>query len=520
MKTAMKIAAATMCAAVIAAVPAFAACSSQTYVTSIEKSSTEGSTDTYTIYYSDGTQSQFTVPNGSEEATKPYVTSIAKTSSDGLDDTYTVCYSDGTTGNFTVSNGADGVDAQELYEKYKEETGEDLTYAQFLEKYLSVDNADTASVINYCLQSCLKIYTEFIETSYSQGMWGQISVTSDTAVYTGSAVIYDINTISDGYTYLVTNYHVVYDNNANPDKNGGTKVARRIYGYLYGSESTPVSQGKGTDGYTQYSYGDYGIALEYVGGSVENDIAVLRVKTDDIKAVNENIKAVELADGYYVGETAIAIGNPEGSGLSVTQGIISTENENISLNIDGTLRSYRSLRIDTALYSGNSGGGLFNAEGKLIGITNAGDGSDQNINYAVPLEIVTGVADNIIYYANDGDDSTSGLNSVTFGVTVTTSDAKYVYDASLGYGKISESVNVQSVTTGSIAEKIGITSGDVIKAVIVNGEQEDVLRSFDLSDIAMTLRSGDKIQFVVERDGAQTTTATYTLALADFAQVA
>ena len=221
-----------------------------------------------------------------------------------------------------------------------------------------------------------------------------------------------------------------------------------------------------------------------------------------------------------MGETAIAIGNPEGSGLSVTQGIISTENENISLNIDGTLRSYRSLRIDTALYSGNSGGGLFNAEGKLIGITNAGDGSDQNINYAVPLEIVTGVADNIIYYANDGDDSTSGLNSVTFGVTVTTSDAKYVYDASLGYGKISEWVNVQSVTTGSIAEKIGITSGDVIKAVIVNGEQEDVLRSFDLSDIAMTLRSGDKIQFVVERDGAQTTTATYTLALADFAQVA
>lgn len=478
MKTATKIAAVTMCAAVIAAVPAFAGCNSQ-----------------------------------------PYVTSIAKSSSEGLQDTYTVYYSDGSTSQFTVTNGSDGVSADDLYEKYKEESGEDLTYEEFLEKYLTVENSNTASVINYSLQSCLKIYTEFVETTYSQGMWGQINVNSDTAVYTGSAVIYDIDTITDGYTYLVTNYHVVYDSNANPEKNGGSKVARKIYGYLYGSESTPVSTGKGSDGYTQYSYGDYGIELEYVGGSVENDIAVLRVETEDIKAVNENIKAVTLADGYYVGETAIAIGNPEGSGLSVTQGIISTENENISLNIDGTLRYYRSLRIDTALYSGNSGGGLFNANGELIGITNAGDGSDQNINYAVPLEIVTGVADNIIYHANDGDDSTEGLNSVTFGVTVSISNSKYVYDSSVGYGKIVETVNVESVSSGSIADEVGIEDSDIIKAVIINGEQKDVLRSFNLSDIAMTLRPGDKIQFVVERGGSTVTTATHTIVSSDFTKV-
>ena len=178
MKTATKIAAVTMCAAVIAAVPAFAGCNSQ-----------------------------------------PYVTSIAKSSSEGLQDTYTVYYSDGSTSQFTVTNGSDGVSADDLYEKYKEESGEDLTYEEFLEKYLTVENGNTASVINYSLQSCLKIYTEFVETTYSQGMWGQINVNSDTAVYTGSAVIYDIDTITDGYTYLVTNYHVVSDSNANNEKN-------------------------------------------------------------------------------------------------------------------------------------------------------------------------------------------------------------------------------------------------------------------------------------------------------------
>lgn len=481
-----KIAAAVLCAAMVAMVPAFAGCATQTYVTSIAKSASDGNEDTYTIYYSDGT-----------------------------------------TGTFTVTNGVDGEDgrdgavtANDLYTEYINQTGEDITYAEFLEKYLSTSGGNTASTINYCLQSSLKIYSEFVETTYSMGIFGGISTVSDINVYTGAAVIYDIDEQPDGYTYLVTNYHVIYDNSADASRNGGTKLAREIYGYLYGSESSPVASGRGSDGYTEYDYGDYGIALEYVGGSVENDLAVLRVKTTEIKAVNENIKAVDIADGYYVGETAIAIGNPEGNGLSVTQGVISTENELISLNIDGTLRSYRSLRIDTPLYSGNSGGGLFNASGQLIGITNAGNTSDQNINYAVPLEIVTGTVNNIIYYALDGNDSTNGAYTVDFGATLTSSGSKYIYDSSTGYGAITENVEVSAVASGSVAEKLEIASGDVIVAITINGEESEITRTFTLEDIALTLRTGDSVSFTLERGGESVTTAAYILTSDDFSALA
>ena len=252
-----------------------------------------------------------------------------------------------------------------------------------------------------------------------------------------------------------------------------------------------------------------------MGGSVENDVAVLRVKTEDIKAVNENIRAVDVADTYYVGETAIAIGNPEGNGLSVTQGIVSTENEHITLNIDGTLRSYRSLRIDTPLYSGNSGGGLFNSDGELIGITNAGNTEDQNINYAVPLEVVTGTVDNIIYYANDGDSSTNNAYKVDFGITTSSSGSKYVYDSSSGYGAIEEDVKVESVISGGIAANVGVRTGDVIRGIIVNGVEKQITRTFMLDDVALTIRAGDTVSLVLERDGDSVTTSVYNVAADD-----
>ena len=472
MKTAKKVAIALLCAATIAVVPAFAACSSQTYVTGITKSGTDG---VYTVYYSDGSTSTFTVPNSS-----------------------------------------DGVTAEDLYNEYLEQTGDNISYTEFLEKYMTVSAPDTSSTVAYCLQSTLKIYAEFVKPQYNDF---NIFVGYDSSVYTGAAVIYDIDKIEYGYTYLITNYHVVYLAEANTERNGGSNIARAIYGYLYGSDGSPTASGRGSDGYTSYDYGDYGIKLEYVGGSVESDIAVLKVPTEDIKAINENIQAVDIADDYHVGETAIAIGNPEGNGLSVTQGVISTENEQITLSIDGIERAYRSLRIDTPIYSGNSGGGLFNSEGKLIGITNAGNTDDQNINYAVPIEIVTGTADNIIHYANDGDDSTTDAYSITFGINVTSSGAKYVYDSSTGYGEITENVNVYSVNADTIADAIGLKQGDVIKSLVVNGTEKAITRTFNLSDIALTLRAGDSVSFVVERDGETVTTSSRTLVQSDFHQI-
>lgn len=266
-----------------------------------------------------------------------------------------------------------------------------------------------------------------------------------------------------------------------------------------------------SSGNTYLDFGDYGIQCEYIGGAIAYDLAIIRAKTTDVTNINENVKAVTFAEDYYVGQTAIAIGNPNGDGISVTEGIVSVDNEFISLAIDGTSRSYRSIRIDTALYHGNSGGGLFNANGQLIGIANAGNVTDQNINFAIPIQIVKGVTENIMLHYNDGDDSTNGVYKITLGITVTAQNSKYTYDVENGYGKITEEIVVSEITSGGIARKIGLKSGDVLTAIIINGVQYELDRYFDIADHILYLTKDASFSFVYEQNGSEKTTSSYTV---------
>lgn len=471
--------------------------------------------------------------NSSQNSSAPYVISVEQTASDESGSSFTVYYSDGTSTTFTVAAGKDGQDGEdgqdgadltveEVFERYKKETGDtDMTYAEFLEKYLTFTTDDSASIAK-SLTSSVKLYTEFLETSSTGGFYPGARTSLD--LYTGSGVVYDIDE-EEGYTYMVTNYHVVFSSaaaSANATNNAnGQYIARKIVCYLYGSEYTPVQTTTDADGdgYKDYYYSDYGVECEYVGGSITSDIAIVRAKTEDLYAINDGISEVTLADGYTVGETAIAVGNPEGEGISVTKGIVSVDNEYITLDIDGTSRSYRSIRIDAALYSGNSGGGLFNAEGELIGINNAGDGEDQNINYAIPLEIVRGTADNILYYYRDGDADTAGAYKITLGVTVLSSEAKYVYDAASGTGRITETITVDEVSASSIAEAMGLQTGDVLTAFSIDGTEYALERNFDISDLILTLRPGSEIAMRYTRDGGTQLSEVYTVKASDLVSI-
>ncbi len=436
-----------------------------------------------------------------------YVTSILPAQTTEAGTNYTVTYSDGRTETITVANGKNGSDGEDglvsiddIFEKYQEIYGE-TSYADFLEQYLSVSSSNTSTVAR-CLQSSMKVHTTFVESSsvIRPGIGGWSEAKSyGLSHHAGSAVIYKIE---GNDTYILTNYHVIYDKSADAEANGGY-FPKDIYCYLYGSEADPV-QTKQTDetyGYALYDFGEYGIPCTYVGGSISADIAVLKAKTSDVAAINSDFHAVKPASGYCVGETAIAIGNPEGEGISVTKGIVSVDNENIALQIDGTGRYYRSLRIDTSLYSGNSGGGLFNEKGELIGITNAGNQEDQNINYAIPVEIAVGVADNIIYYDRDGNDATSGAYKITLGVTVQAKNMKYVYNEAAGRGDIREDVTVVSVAESSIAETIGIQADDTLIAFCIDGTEYELLRNFNVSDLLLKVRAGAEINFRFVRDG-------------------
>ena len=204
----------------------------------------------------------------------------------------------------------------------------------------------------------------------------------------------------------------------------------------------------------------------------------------------------------------------------MTEGIVSVDSEYISLDIDGdnAYESYRSIRFDAAIYHGNSGGGLYNAKGELIGITNAGTEVNENMCYAIPVSIVRGTVENILYHANDGDESTNGVLKITLGVTVSGENARYVLDQTTGLGKIVEDITVQSVTAGSLAESMGLGEGDVLTAAVINGTSFELDRTFDLGDLILTLRPGDTLSLTVTRAGESVTTSALTLEAGQFAQ--
>ncbi len=421
----------------------------------------------------------------------PNVLSIEKTGTDGLVDTYTITYTDGRTSTFTITNGKDGNDSPEitiddLFEKYKE-NHPGATYEEFLKTYLSVEVDVNAVTIKRLLSSSVKLYSEFTVTSNN---------TNTKSVGAGSGVIYRIG---EEYTYIITNYHVVYEYKQNTT----SKIAKKITCYLYGSESSPVKLGVGSDGYAVYDYGKNAVTCEYVGGSILNDIAVIKANTQDLKSVNENITAIEFADNYYVGETAIAIGNPEDNGISVTKGIVSVDCEKVQLQLDNQVRYYNLLRMDTPLYAGNSGGGLFNVEGKLIGITNAGDTVDQNVNFAVPLNTVKNTVENIISYNN------GSVNKITLGIIVVINDSKYVFDSTSGYGRIVEELLITSVADNSISKSLSLQADDVLTGMIINGKTVNFDRDFDVSDTILALRLGNQIKLKYKRNGADYTTQNY-----------
>ncbi len=450
-----------------------------------------------------------------DSPTQVYVTGIQKTdtSSDG-ENNYIITYSNGTQAIITIdsANSSGTVSIDELFRKYCEEH-ENATYEDFLREYLTVNPVDSRKVINECLNSCLKIYTEFCATTTSSsGFWNPTVQQKAVSVMCGSAVIYQMNKSTnpaENETYVITNYHVVYNSNANADNPNG-KFARKIVGYLYGSESTPTQGQTGSDGYQTYDYGEYGIEFEYVGGSADHDIAILKTNTANILAINGNAKAVEFAPDYQVGETAIAIGNPENAGISVTEGVVSVDNEYIALNVDGTVRYHRSIRMDTAIYGGSSGGGLFNTAGKLIGITNAGNGTDQNINYAVPIDVVRPVTSNIM--RNYDGTTPSTATKIKLGIQVQGTESKYLFDPDLKQSKIVEKIVIEKVEDDCLAkDELGLQVDDIIKAININDTTISLDRYFQIGDALLDIKAEDTISFVVERKNENEETQTLTL---------
>lgn len=316
----------------------------------------------------------------------------------------------------------------------------------------------------------------FVETSNPN--LSQVSLTnySDTAIYAAQkalpsmvsiSVEYDVNYMGmkkavagsgsgvilseDGY--ILTNNHVI----SSADSSSFYQVsdAKSIKVKIYGDD-------------TEYS-------AEIIGTDSQTDLAVLKID-------KTGLTPAELGDSssVQIGEFVLAIGNPYNLDYSVTAGIISALNR--EMTVENT--TYNVIQADCAINSGNSGGALVNSKGEVIGINTlklAGDGIE-GVSFAIPVNETVPIYKELIEKGKisrpfvgisgiDLDEATAIRNGLTKGIYV------------------------DSVVSGSGAEDAGIMAGDVI----VSFDGKDVSTMDELNAIKNTKNIGDKIEIKLYR---------------------
>ena len=342
------------------------------------------------------------------------------------------------------------------------------------------------------LRSAVSIYCKFEVTTGGNSIWNP-TPTTQTYYSTGSGVIYKLD--ANGNALVITNFHVVYEATSDAE----THISDEINLYLYGME-----------------HEDYAIPATYVGGSANYDIAVLSVKDsqvlkDALSRGTVSPVTVANSDTLCPGMTTIAIGNPSTSdaslsGLSVTRGIVSVDSEYITMTKSDNSgeATFRVVRTDTPVNSGNSGGGLFNQNGELIGIVNAkiSSSSVESVGYAIPSNVAIAVAENIINYCLDTE--TYSVMRVILGVTVSSDKFYTEYDEKTGMLIKKEEIVVYEITEGSLAEELFLKD-DIILSVTVGAKTTEITRRHHLIDALLYAGVGDSVSFKIVRGGEEKT---------------
>lgn len=430
------------------------------------------------------------------------VTDIQRVSSNGVYDIYQIEYNDGTNGSITVKNGENGHDLT-LDEMYNTavENGFEGTILEFMREYLTSSfSSETEEVIatNKALLSTVAITCEFptINTSF----WGAQSKSKSMGSGAGVVLYVDHET---GDATIITNFHVVYYSGCTTTDH----LSSNIMCYLYGS---PISRTTKTDnegnvvndedGYPIVEYDDYAIQCSFVGGSMTYDLAVLQI-TGSEAIKNSSLTPVRFAnsDEVTIGATAIAVGNPEGMGISATRGVINVESEVIPMQAadDVTQVNCRVIRTDASINGGNSGGGLYNSNGELVGIVNSKivKQNIENMAFAIPSNIVSRVANNIL--RNSATHNKKAYRAV-FGLTVEARDRKATYNELLRKTVITEDVYVAEIKDDSLISTSSIAVGDKILKIAINGTEYTISKFYQISDLTWMLVAGDVVGFYVE----------------------
>ena len=301
----------------------------------------------------------------------------------------------------------------------------------------------TAQVSEMVSPSVVVITTE--QVVYSQWSWyGQSQVESGA----GSGVIIS----SDGY--ILTCDHVV---------SGASNITVTI--------------------------GDKDYTATVVGEDSTSDIAVIKIDADGLTPA-----IVGDSDKLAVGDNVLAVGNPLGElGGTVTSGIVSALNRSVTIQGTSSTNTMSLVQMDASVSPGNSGGGLFNMNGELIGLVNAKSSSSdaEGLGFAIPINDAIKVAQDLL---ENGYVSGRPYMGITY-LAVTDAQTAAQLNVS-AYG-----VYVVDVAQGGPADKAGLKAGDRIVSI----DGTEIAQKDDLGTLIQQHAAGDTLSITVAREGQMQT---------------
>lgn len=216
-----------------------------------------------------------------------------------------------------------------------------------------------------------------------------------------------------------------------------------------------------------------------VGYDAKTDLAVIKIEVTGLTPATYGTSG-----DLVVGQPVLAIGNPLGElGGTVTEGIISALDRELQVED----QMMRLLQTDASVNPGNSGGGLFDGKGRLVGVINAkSSGSGiEGLGFAIPIDTARTVIDELI-----ANGYVTGRAEA--GIEVTYVDERTAYLYRLG----DEGVYISAVTRGSAAEAAGLLSGDRIEEI----DGKEIETPQDAVDVIQEHKAGETINFKIERE--------------------
>ena len=315
------------------------------------------------------------------------------------------------------------------------------------------------------------------------------SAASGTAVASGGMTTSQVSEMVSPSVVVITTEQVVYSqwswygqNQVESGAGSGVIISSDGYILTCAHVVSGASQITVTIGDTDYT-------ATVVGEDDTSDVAVLKIDATGLTPAT-----VGDSDSLSVGDSVLAVGNPLGElGGTVTSGIVSALNRRVTIQGTSSTNTMSLIQMDASVSPGNSGGGLFNMNGELIGLVNAKSSSSdaEGLGFAIPINDAIQVAQDLL---ENGYVSGRPYMGITY-IAVTDAQTAAQFNVN-AYG-----VYVVDVVQGGPADKAGLKVGDRIVSI----DGTEIAQKDDLGTLMQQHTAGDTLSITVARDGQMQT---------------